>query len=52
MKRIDRLDQLGRQRPGPGIEILGELPPDRGRIEELGLLMAGNTAEARRLSPA
>ena len=33
-------------------EILGELPPDRGRIEELGLLMAGNTAEARRLSPA
>ncbi len=33
-------------------KILGELPPDRGRIEELGLLMAGNTAEAGRLSTA
>ncbi len=27
--------------------ILGELPPDRTRIEEMGLLMAGNVAEAR-----
>ena len=26
-------------------EILGELPPDRARLEELGLLMAGQTAE-------
>ncbi|MDR7222371.1 ABC transporter ATP-binding protein [Aminobacter aminovorans] len=25
-------------------EILGELPPDRTRLDELGLLMAGNTA--------
>jgi len=27
--------------------IVGELPPDRGRLEELGLMMAGNDAEAR-----
>ena len=26
-------------------EILGELPPDRSRLEELGLLMAGNTEQ-------
>ncbi|NVD39969.1 ABC transporter ATP-binding protein [Ensifer sp. HO-A22] len=26
-------------------EILGELPPDRARLEELGLLMAGKTAD-------
>lgn len=26
-------------------EILGELPPDRGRLEELGLLMAGQKAD-------
>ena len=29
--------------------VVGELPPDRGRLEELGLLMAGEVAEARRL---
>jgi general nucleoside transport system ATP-binding protein len=29
--------------------LVGELPPDRGRLEELGLLMAGEVAEARRL---
>ncbi len=27
-------------------EILGELPPDRSRLDELGLLMAGNTEQA------
>ena len=30
--------------------VVGELPPDRGRLEELGLLMAGNEEEARRRS--
>jgi simple sugar transport system ATP-binding protein len=29
--------------------LVGELPPDRGRLEELGLLMAGEVAEAGRL---
>jgi general nucleoside transport system ATP-binding protein len=29
--------------------LVGELPPDRVRLEELGLLMAGEVAEARRL---
>ena len=29
--------------------LVGELPPDRGRLEELGLLMAGEVDEARRL---
>ena len=29
--------------------FIGELPPDRSRLEELGLLMAGNADEARRL---
>lgn len=29
--------------------LVGELPPDRSRLEELGLLMAGEVAEARRL---
>ena len=29
--------------------LVGELPPDRGRLEELGLLMAGEVAEAHRL---
>jgi simple sugar transport system ATP-binding protein len=27
-------------------EILGELPPDRARLDELGLLMAGNTEQS------
>jgi simple sugar transport system ATP-binding protein len=27
-------------------EILGELPPDRARLDELGLLMAGNKEQA------
>ncbi|MCF3947984.1 ABC transporter ATP-binding protein [Acidiphilium iwatense] len=35
-----------------GGRLVGELPPDRGRLEELGLLMAGNTAEAARLAAA
>jgi simple sugar transport system ATP-binding protein len=29
--------------------VVGELPPDRGRREELGLLMAGEVGEARRV---
>jgi simple sugar transport system ATP-binding protein len=32
--------------------LLGELPPDRARLEEMGLLMAGNTAEAEKLAAA
>jgi general nucleoside transport system ATP-binding protein len=28
--------------------LIGELPPDRGRLEELGLLIAGEVAEAHR----
>jgi general nucleoside transport system ATP-binding protein len=32
--------------------FIGELPPDRSRLEELGLLMAGNADEARRLHEA
>jgi hypothetical protein len=28
------------------------LPPDRGRLEELGLLMTGEAIEARRLREA
>jgi ABC-type uncharacterized transport system ATPase subunit len=33
-------------------QIVGELPPDRGRLEEMGLMMAGNVAEARRAGSA
>jgi hypothetical protein len=32
--------------------LVGELPPDRDRLEELGLLMAGDVPEARRLREA
>jgi simple sugar transport system ATP-binding protein len=32
--------------------LVGELPPDRGRLEELGLLMTGEAIEARRLREA
>ena len=32
--------------------FIGELPPDRSPLEELGLLMAGNADEARRLHEA
>jgi len=30
-------------------QFLGEVPPDRARLEEIGLLMAGNREEAQRL---
>ncbi|WP_127600427.1 ABC transporter ATP-binding protein [Nitratireductor alexandrii] len=33
-------------------ELVGELPPDRSRIEEMGLLMAGDRQEAARLAAA
>lgn len=32
--------------------ILGELPPDRSRLDEIGLLMAGNVSEAMAASEA
>jgi ABC-type uncharacterized transport system ATPase subunit len=32
--------------------LFGEMPPDRGRLEELGLLMAGEAIEAGRLREA
>mgnify|MGYP003700458545 FL=1 len=33
-------------------ELVGELPPDRNRVEEMGLLMAGDRQEAAQLAAA